>query len=58
MQAEGLRFCDFEFNLVLHLLCDFGVMGMPRSEDMPFLSGVGGIFPYVPFMNGKIQKIE
>ena len=41
-----LQYCFPEnyFNLVLHVLCDFGVVGMPIIEDMGLLSGVGTNF--------------
>ena len=57
-QAEGLRLIISEPNLVLHILCDFGVLRRHGSGDMGLLSRKGDNFLYISILKRKIRKVQ
>ena len=40
-RTEGLRFPDFWFNFILHIVCKFDAFLANTSRDIGFLSEVG-----------------
>ena len=52
-QAEGLRFFNFYFNLVLHIFCEFGVNSMFRKK----IRGVGIYYPHNSIPTRKHENV-